>query len=45
MLLALSKARRHQRSAERTFEEARAMGFDLRAFPDFPAFVNAASGK
>jgi uncharacterized protein (TIGR01244 family) len=45
MLLALSKARRHQWSAERTFEEARAMGFDLRASPDFSAFVSATTGK
>lgn len=39
MLLSLRKARKHRWNAERTFEEARAMGFDLKTSPEFSAFV------
>ncbi|WP_292934115.1 sulfur transferase domain-containing protein [Noviherbaspirillum sp.] len=41
MLLSLSKAKRHGWTAQRTFEEARAMGFDLENSPEFSAFVAA----
>ncbi|HJV81730.1 beta-lactamase hydrolase domain-containing protein [Noviherbaspirillum sp.] len=41
MLLSLSKAKRHGWTAQRTFEEARAMGFDLQNSPEFSAFVTA----
>lgn len=39
MLLSLRKARKHRWNAERTFDEARAMGFDLKGSPEFSAFV------
>ena len=39
MLLALSKAKKHHWDAERTFEEARTMGYDLKTSPEFSAFV------
>lgn len=39
MLLALSKAKKHHWDAERTFEEAGAMGYDLKTSPEFSAFV------
>lgn len=46
MLLALAEARRHGWTAERTFEEASNMGFDLKASPEFSAFVvSATAGK
>lgn len=41
MLVSLSKARKNHWAAERTFEEARAMGFDLKTPSEFVAFVNA----
>lgn len=41
MLLALRKARQQQWNAERTFDEARAMGFDIEGSPEFAAFVRA----
>lgn len=37
-LPALAEARKHGCTAERTFEQARSMGFDLRTSPEFPAF-------
>jgi uncharacterized protein (TIGR01244 family) len=43
MLLALSRAKRNDWTAERTFEEAKAMGFDLKNSPEFSAFVMAAT--
>jgi len=45
MLLALAEAREHGWTAERTFEEARSMGFDLKSSPEFSAFVIAATEK
>lgn len=41
MLLALAEARKHGWTAERTFEEARTMGFDLKGSPEFSAFIIA----
>ena len=43
MLLALAEARKHGWTAERVFEEARKMGFDLKGSPEFSAFVVSAS--
>lgn len=45
MLLALSKAKKNNWTAERTFEEARAMGFDLRQSSQLAAFVTEATTK
>lgn len=39
MLLALSRAKKQHWDAERTFEEAQAMGYDLKKSPEFAAFV------
>jgi uncharacterized protein (TIGR01244 family) len=39
MLLALSWAKKNNWTAERTFEEARGMGFDLQTSPEFAKFV------
>ena len=39
MLLALSRARRNQWTADRTFEEAKSMGFDLQTSPEYSSFV------
>lgn len=45
MLLALSRAKKNNWSAERTFEEARSMGFDLQTSPEFARFVVEATNK
>ena len=45
MLLALAEGRKHGWTAERTFEEARNMGFDLKSSPEFSAFVVSASAS
>ncbi len=45
MLLALAEARKHGWTAERAFEEARNMGFDLKTSPEFSAFVVSAAGS
>lgn len=45
MLLALAEARKHGWTAERAFEEARNMGFDLTSSPEFSAFVVSATGS
>jgi uncharacterized protein (TIGR01244 family) len=45
MLLALAEARKHRWTAERAFEEARNMGFDLKASPELSAFVVSATGS
>lgn len=45
MLLALARARQNGWTAERTFQEAESMGFDLRSSPGFAAFVRQATGK
>lgn len=42
MLLVLSKAKENHWSAERTFEEARSVGYDLEKSPDFAAFIRSA---
>jgi uncharacterized protein (TIGR01244 family) len=39
MLLALSRAKQNHWTAERTFEKAKSMGFDLKASPAFSSFV------
>ena len=39
LLLALSKAKRYDWTAEQAFAEARRMGFDLKTSPDFSSFV------
>jgi uncharacterized protein (TIGR01244 family) len=39
LLLALSRARRNHWNAERTFEEARSIGFDLQTSPEYSSFV------
>lgn len=44
MLLALAEARKHGWTADRVFEEARNMGFDLTSSPEFSAFVASATG-
>ena len=44
MLLALTRAKQNRWSAERTFEEAKSMGFDLKASPEFSAFVTNTVG-
>lgn len=45
MMLALSRARQHGWTAERTFQEAEAMGYNLQGSPDFAAFVRQTTGK
>lgn len=45
MLLALAEARKHGWTAERAFEEARNMGFDLKSSPEFSEFVVCATGS
>lgn len=45
MLLALRKARKNGWTASRTFDEARAMGFDIEGSPEFAAFVRAATAS
>lgn len=45
MLLALRRARQHGWTAERTFQEAEAMGHDLRSSPDFAAFVRQTTDR
>ena len=39
MLLALSRAKQYSWTAERTFQEAEAMGYNLQTSPDFTVFV------
>lgn len=39
LLLSLRKAKKQGWTAERTFEEARSMGFDIQDSPEFSAFV------
>lgn len=43
LLLCLSRAKQQHWTAERTFDEARAMGFDLKNSPEFAAFIRAAT--
>lgn len=45
MLLALSRARKHGWTAERTFQEAETMGFNLQSSPDFAAYVRQTVSK
>lgn len=45
MLLCLSRAKKYRWNAERTFDEARAMGFDLQSSPEFAAFVVSATAE
>ena len=44
MLLALSMAKKNHWGAERTFEEAKSLGYDLKASPEFSAFVTRTVG-
>ena len=39
LLLSLSKAKQHDWTTEQAFAEARRMGFDLKASPEFSTFV------
>ena len=43
-LLVLSQARQNGWTAQRTFQEARAMGFDLENAPEFADFIKATAG-
>jgi uncharacterized protein (TIGR01244 family) len=45
MLLSLSRAKKHNWNAERTFEEAQTMGYDLKKFPEFERFVTEATSR
>ena len=45
MLLALRTAKKNHWSAERTFEDAKSMGFDLKTSPEFSAFVTKVAEK
>ena len=45
MLLALSRSRQNGWTAERTFQEANAMGYDLQSSPDFATFVRQTTEK
>ena len=43
-LLVLSQARQNGWTAQRAFQEARAMGFDLENAPEFANFIKASTG-
>ena len=45
MLLVLSKAKQNRWTAQRAFDEARAMGFDLENAPKFANFIKATAGR
>ena len=45
MLLVLSKAKQNRWTAQRAFDEARAMGFDLEKAPEFANFINKTAGR
>lgn len=45
MLLSLCRAKRHRWTAERTFEEARSMGFDIEGSAEFASFVRAITSR
>lgn len=45
MFLAMGRARRHNWTAEQTFEEAGRMGYNLKSSPDFAKFVTELIGK
>jgi uncharacterized protein (TIGR01244 family) len=45
MLLVLSRAKKNNWDAERTFEEAKAMGYDMKKFPDFERFVTEMTSR
>ncbi len=45
MLLALSRAKQQGWSTERTFDEAKSMGYDLKGSPVFSAFVTQQTQK
>ena len=45
MFLALSRARQNGWTAERTFEEAGKMGYDLKGSPGFARFVTESADK
>ena len=45
MLLVLSKAKQNHWTAQRAFDEARAMGFDLEKTPEFANFIKATAGR
>lgn len=45
MLLALSRAKQQGWTAERTFREAEAMGYNLQTSPDFTAFVRRTTAQ
>ena len=45
LLLVLSKAKQNRWTAQRAFDEARAMGFDLKKAPEFANFIKATAGR
>lgn len=45
LLLALARAKHNGWTAERTFDEAQGMGFDLKGLPDFASFVRQVTAK
>ena len=45
MLLVLSKAKQNRWTAQRAFDEARAMGLDLEKAPEFANFIKATAGR
>ena len=45
LLLVLSKAKENRWTAQRAFDEARAMGFDLEKAPEFANFIRATAGR
>lgn len=45
LLLSLCKARKHRWTAEHTFEEARAMGFDIQGSPEYSSFVRTVTSR
>lgn len=45
MLLALSRAKQHGWTAERAFQEAEAMGYNLQTSPDFNLFVKQTTAQ
>lgn len=45
MLLSLSKARKEGWGAERTFAEAKSLGYDLKDSPEFAAFIRSETSR
>ena len=45
MLLVLNKAKQNRWTAQRAFDDARAMGFDLEKTSEFANFIKATAGN